>query len=124
MLTSIVLLVCEFFYKLFGSIIYPVHHFTKNKDGRNSIKMIFFRKNNGYDLMRGLFVILGCCSLYLFNMSIVYHYIRGQTMVKLYVLTAMMETLDKLLSSFGQDSMVCMYACISFILYLFILLIN
>jgi hypothetical protein len=108
-LTSIILLVCEFFYQFFGSIIYPVLGDTKNIGQQNYIKMLFFHKNNGYDLMRGLFVILGCCSLYLFNMSIIYHYIRGQTMVKLYVLTAMMETLDKLLSSFGQDSMVCKY---------------
>ena len=37
-------------------------------------------------------------------MGRVYHYIRGQTMIKLYVLTAMMEIFDKLLCSFGQDA--------------------
>jgi hypothetical protein len=37
-------------------------------------------------------------------MSRVYHYIRGQTLIKLYVLTAMLEVFDRLLGSFGQDA--------------------
>jgi hypothetical protein len=38
-------------------------------------------------------------------MGKVYHTIRSQSMVKLYVLTSIMEVFDKLLSSFGQDSL-------------------
>lgn len=37
------------------------------------------------------------------NMSRVYHFIRGQSMIKLYVLTSMMEVVDKLLGALGQD---------------------
>lgn len=64
---------------------------------------IFFHRSNLYDLLRGLLLLFGCLSLQWLDMSRVYHFIRGQTMIKLYVLTAMMEMLDKLFASFGQD---------------------
>jgi hypothetical protein len=64
---------------------------------------IFFHRSNLYDLLRGLLLLIGCFSLQWLDMSRVYHFIRGQTMIKLYVLTAMMEMLDKLFASFGQD---------------------
>jgi hypothetical protein len=63
-----------------------------------------FQRSNAYDLARGLLVFIGCYALLMLNMSRVYHYIRGQTMIKLYVLTSMLEILDKLMSSFGQDA--------------------
>eukprot|EP00605_Chrysophyceae_sp_TOSAG23-4_P001907 GSChrysophyteH1.ASY1.ANO1.2105.1 assembled CDS len=63
-----------------------------------------FRRSNAYDLARGVLVFMGVYMLQMLNMSRVYHYIRGQTMIKLYVLTSMLEILDKLLSSFGQDA--------------------
>ena len=61
------------------------------------------------DLMRGLLVFIGCFALQLLNMSRVYHYIRGQTTVKLYVLTGMLEVFDRLLSSFGLDAFDSLY---------------
>jgi len=63
-----------------------------------------FQRSNAYDMARGLLVFIGCYALLMLNMSRVYHYIRGQTMIKLYVLTSMLEILDKLMSSFGQDA--------------------
>ena len=63
-----------------------------------------FHRSHLYDLMRGAFMILSCYVLMQLNMSRVYHYIRGQTLIKLYVLTAMLEIFDKLLCSFGQDA--------------------
>ena len=36
-------------------------------------------------------------------MSIIYHFIRGQEVVKLYVLFSVLEICDKLLYSFGAD---------------------
>ena len=65
-----------------------------------------------YDLMRGVFMLISCYVLLKLNMSRVYHYIRGQTLIKLYVLTAMLEIFDKLLCSFGQDAFDSLY-CIT-----------
>lgn len=53
--------------------------------------------------MRGIILMVGFVVLMQINMSRVYHFIRGQSMIKLYVLTSMMEVLDKLLGAFGQD---------------------
>ena len=72
----------------------------------------YFHKSHLYDLMRGTFVLLCCYVLLKLNMSRVYHYIRGQTLIKLYVLTAMLEIFDKLLCSFGQDAFDSLY-CIT-----------
>jgi hypothetical protein len=64
-----------------------------------------FPTTRQYDLMRGLLLVIGCFVLSLVNMSRVYHYIRMQNTIKLYVLTAMMEVIDKLLCSFGIDTL-------------------
>lgn len=63
-----------------------------------------FHRTHSYDLMRGAIFLFGCITLKFINMSELYHFIRGQSMIKLYVLTAMIEVMDKLLSSFGQDA--------------------
>ena len=57
-------------------------------------------------------MVVSCYVLMQLNMSRVYHYIRGQTLIKLYVLTAMLEIFDKLLCSFGQDAFDSLY-CIT-----------
>jgi Eukaryotic membrane protein family len=71
-----------------------------------------FHRSHLYDLMRGSFMVLSCYVLMQLNMSRMYHYIRGQTLIKLYVLTAMLEIFDKLLCSFGQDAFDSLY-CIT-----------
>lgn len=63
-----------------------------------------FHRTQGYDLMRGAMMLITTFALRHVNMSQTYHYIRQQNMVKLYVLTSMMEVLDKLFASFGQDA--------------------
>lgn len=62
-----------------------------------------------YDLMRGTLVIVGFFTLTWLNMSRVYHYVRQQSTIKLYVLTGMLEIFDKLLCSFGQDTFDLLY---------------
>ena len=62
-----------------------------------------------YDLMRGSFVIIGFVCLKWLDMSRVYHYVRQQSTIKLYVLTGMLEIFDKLLCSFGQDAFDLLY---------------
>lgn len=36
--------------------------------------------------------------------SMLYHIVRGQSVIKLYILSSMLEVADKLFSSFGQVS--------------------
>lgn len=62
-----------------------------------------FHRTQAFDLMRGLMLIIAIAVLRLFRMSEWYHFIRGQGVIKLYVLTSMIEVLDKLLSCLGQD---------------------
>lgn len=65
----------------------------------------YFHRTHMFDLMRGILFIWGIFVLQHFDISTVYHFIRGQTMIKLYVLTAMMDILDRLFGSFGQDAL-------------------
>lgn len=62
-----------------------------------------FHRTQAFDLMRGLMLIIAILILRLFRLSEWYHFIRGQGVIKLYVLTSMIEVLDKLLSCLGQD---------------------
>ena len=43
------------------------------------------------------------------SMGVLYHYIRGQAMLKLYVLIAIVEVFDRLLCSLGQDALDSLY---------------
>ena len=47
------------------------------------------------DFVKSLMVASGFLALQLLNMSRVYHFIRGQSMIKLYVLTSMIEICDR-----------------------------
>ena len=70
----------------------------------NQKRRLRFHRTHTYDLMRGAMFAVGCIALRQVNMSQVYHLIRGQSMIKLYVLASMIEVFDKLMSSFGQDA--------------------
>lgn len=63
-----------------------------------------FHRSQAYDLMRCVLILVGAGALSMLNMSRLYHFIRGQSMIKLYVLTAIMDMLDSLLRSFGHDA--------------------
>jgi len=78
--------------------------FLGGKGVANGKALFVFHRTHTYDLLRGGMFLLGCLALRQINMSHIYHYIRGQNMIKLYVLTSMLEMLDKLLCSFGQDA--------------------
>jgi hypothetical protein len=41
--------------------------------------------------------------------SVMYHLVRGQAVIKLYIFYNMLEVADKLLSSFGQDILDALY---------------
>ncbi|CAH0514385.1 unnamed protein product [Peronospora belbahrii] len=68
-----------------------------------------FRRTHFYDLMVALIMAVGTTVLGHVDMSRVYHAIRGQAMIKLYVLFTMIEIFDRLFSSFGQDVLDSLY---------------
>jgi hypothetical protein len=73
------------------------------------VKPLPVSQSVAYDLMRGLLVCLVLYLLQHVQMSRVYHYIRGQSMIKLYVLIGMVEIFDRLMCSFGQDAFDSLY---------------
>ncbi|XP_078488121.1 transmembrane anterior posterior transformation protein 1 homolog isoform X1 [Ciona intestinalis] len=55
------------------------------------------------DLLKGV-IFISCvfCMSYI-DTSIIYHLVRAQTLIKLYIIYNMLEVADRLFSSFGQD---------------------
>ncbi|RPA84691.1 DUF747-domain-containing protein [Ascobolus immersus RN42] len=55
------------------------------------------------DILRGLLVFCSCWCLMTFDASRMYHSIRGQAAIKLYVIYNVLEMADRLFSALGQD---------------------
>eukprot|EP00742_Colponemidia_sp_Colp-10_P011037 GILJ01012205.1.p1 GENE.GILJ01012205.1~~GILJ01012205.1.p1 ORF type:complete len:542 (+),score=51.88 GILJ01012205.1:26-1627(+) len=55
------------------------------------------------DLLRVVLMSICVCFLGFIDVSRAYHYIRGQAIIKLYVVFNMLEIFDKLCASFGHD---------------------
>ncbi|KAI9102457.1 eukaryotic membrane protein family-domain-containing protein [Phlyctochytrium arcticum] len=55
------------------------------------------------DLMRGALIIICCYLLRHYDASQIYHSVRGQALIKLYVIFNVLEICDKLCSAFGHD---------------------
>jgi hypothetical protein len=64
------------------------------------------------DLARGTLLALCWAGLAYINMSRMYHYIRGQSVLKLYVIFNMLQISDKLFCSFGEDILESLFASI------------
>jgi hypothetical protein len=60
------------------------------------------RRTQIYDLLTAALIVAGVYTISQVHMSIVYHYIRGQAVIKLYVIFNMLEIIDKLFTSLGQ----------------------
>ncbi|EGG21208.1 DUF747 family protein [Cavenderia fasciculata] len=56
-----------------------------------------------YDLFRTLIWCVSFVFINFVDSSVVYHHIRGQAVIKLYIIFNVLEVLDKLCCSFGQD---------------------
>ena len=69
-----------------------------------------FHRRHLYTILR-VFVIYFVYTYCLCPISIgkLYHWIRGQAMLKLYVLMAMVEVFDRLMCSLGQDALDSLY---------------
>ncbi|KAF8488406.1 eukaryotic membrane protein family-domain-containing protein [Gautieria morchelliformis] len=63
------------------------------------------------DLLRTLLILLSICILVpLTDVSKIYHSIRGQDTIKLYVIFNALEIADRLCTSFGQDILDCLFS--------------
>ncbi|EQC38363.1 hypothetical protein SDRG_04077 [Saprolegnia diclina VS20] len=73
-----------------------------------------FRRSHMHDMLLAIIMVLSTSVLYQVDMSRVYHLIRGQALIKLYVLFTMLEIVDKLFCSLGQDVLDAMYFTVKF----------
>ena len=64
--------------------------------------------NHKADILHGLLIVLSCAVLTRFDASRMYHSIRGQGAIKLYVIYNALEVFDRLLSALGQDVLECL----------------
>ncbi|OQE15637.1 hypothetical protein PENSTE_c027G00024 [Penicillium steckii] len=62
------------------------------------------------DILTGLLMVATCCALMYFDASRMYHWIRGQAAIKLYVIYNVLEVSDRLLAALGQDVLECLFS--------------
>ncbi|GCB20360.1 endoplasmic reticulum membrane protein 65 [Aspergillus awamori] len=62
------------------------------------------------DILKGLLIIATCCVLMRFDASRMYHWIRGQAAIKLYVIYNVLEVSDRLFAAIGQDVLECLFS--------------
>ncbi|XP_062332109.1 transmembrane anterior posterior transformation protein 1 homolog isoform X2 [Osmerus eperlanus] len=61
------------------------------------------------DVLKGLILLLCYSMMHYVDYSMMYHMIRGQSVIKLYIIYNMLEVADRLFSSFGQDILDALY---------------
>ncbi|KMU83613.1 DUF747 family protein [Coccidioides immitis H538.4] len=66
--------------------------------------------NDKADILKGLLMIFTCTILLYFDASRMYHWIRGQAAIKLYVIYNVLEVGDRLFSAIGQDVLECLFS--------------
>ncbi|KAL1981672.1 hypothetical protein VTN96DRAFT_2335 [Rasamsonia emersonii] len=66
--------------------------------------------DNKADILKGFLMISTCIVLMRFDASRMYHWIRGQAAIKLYVIYNVLEVSDRLLSAIGQDVLECLFS--------------
>ena len=62
------------------------------------------------DILKGLLMISTCWVLMYFDASRMYHWIRGQAAIKLYVIYNVLEVSDRLFAAIGQDVLECLFS--------------
>ncbi|KAL8286060.1 hypothetical protein RB597_002924 [Gaeumannomyces tritici] len=62
------------------------------------------------DILQGFVILFSCMALMRLDASRMYHFIRAQSAIKLYVIYNGLEVGDRLLSSLGQDIFECLFS--------------
>ncbi|CDO51790.1 similar to Saccharomyces cerevisiae YER140W EMP65 ER membrane protein of unknown function [Geotrichum candidum] len=79
----------------------------KRSSGSTSNRLPMSRKA---DILKGFIFVLTIYLLLQLDTSKIYHSIRGQSAIKLYVMFSVLEISDKLLSALGQDILECLFS--------------
>ncbi|GAB7338052.1 hypothetical protein MBLNU457_4421t1 [Dothideomycetes sp. NU457] len=66
--------------------------------------------NHKADILHGLLIIISCMIMVRLDASRMYHSIRGQAAIKLYVIYNVLEVGDRLFSALGQDILECLFS--------------
>uniref|UniRef100_A0A8C3TEN0 Transmembrane anterior posterior transformation 1 n=1 Tax=Chelydra serpentina TaxID=8475 RepID=A0A8C3TEN0_CHESE len=61
------------------------------------------------DIFKGVILVICYFMMHYVDYSMMYHLIRGQSVIKLYIIYNMLEVADRLFSSFGQDILDALY---------------
>uniref|UniRef100_A0A803JP23 Transmembrane anterior posterior transformation 1 n=1 Tax=Xenopus tropicalis TaxID=8364 RepID=A0A803JP23_XENTR len=61
------------------------------------------------DVLKGVILVICYFIMHYVDYSMMYHLIRGQSVIKLYIIYNMLEVADRLFSSFGQDILDALY---------------
>lgn len=61
------------------------------------------------DVLKALILVLCYSMMHYLDYAMIYHLIRGQSVIKLYLIFNMLEVADRLFSSFGQDILDALY---------------
>lgn len=61
------------------------------------------------DVLKGVIMVICYFMMHYVDYSMMYHLIRGQSVIKLYIIYNMLEVADRLFSSFGQDILDALY---------------
>ncbi|ORX82885.1 DUF747-domain-containing protein [Anaeromyces robustus] len=69
-----------------------------------------FKTRHKSDILKGLLILFCCIALQYIDVSRLYHFVRGQNIVKLYLIYNLMENFDKLCSAFGHDVLDSLFA--------------
>ncbi|KAK3064345.1 hypothetical protein LTS18_008033, partial [Coniosporium uncinatum] len=75
----------------------------KSRHRRSRSSPSTLQSSHKADLCKGLLLVASCAVLMRLDASRMYHNIRGQAAIKLYVIYNVLEVGDRLLSAFGQD---------------------
>nr|DBA29295.1 TPA: hypothetical protein GDO54_009534 [Pyxicephalus adspersus] len=62
-----------------------------------------------WDILKGVILVICYFMMHYVDYSMMYHLIRGQSVIKLYIIYNMLEVADRLFSSFGQDILDALY---------------
>ena len=83
---------------------------SARRHGRNKPTPSALLPDHKADILKGLLIILTCVIMMYFDPSRMYHGIRGQAAIKLYVIYNVLEICDRLFAALGQDVLECLFS--------------
>ena len=94
------LLPIRFLIAIWFSISRPIKRIVNDYPSQSNIGL---QPAEACDLLKGIIMIGSVFLMSYVDMSMLYHVVKSQSVIKLYIFFNMLEVGDKLLSSFGQD---------------------